>query len=63
MVREVVLVQEECIGCETCVELCPQVFAFDQEAVKAYVLEGVSGEEPCVEEAVDACPVSCISVE
>ncbi|MFO7802586.1 MAG: ferredoxin [Desulfovermiculus sp.] len=28
MSKKVVLDQEECIGCESCVEICPEVFAF-----------------------------------
>ncbi len=63
MAKKVLLDQEECIGCESCVELCPEVFAFDHEAAKAYVLEGSDPELDCVEEAVVACPVACISVE
>ncbi|MDF1614281.1 ferredoxin [Desulfurivibrio dismutans] len=63
MGKKVELDQEECIGCESCVELCPEVFGFDREAVKAYVLEGAGGEVACVEEAVTACPVACISVD
>ncbi len=43
MSRKVVLDQEECIGCETCVELCPEVFAFDEEAEKARVIKETGG--------------------
>lgn len=63
MSKKVELDQEECIGCESCVELCPEVFGFAPEAMKAYVREEANGEEACVEEAVVACPVACISVD
>ncbi|ADH87196.1 ferredoxin [Desulfurivibrio alkaliphilus] len=62
MSKKVELDQEECIGCESCVELCPEVFGFAPEVGKAYVLEGADGDSACVEEAATACPVACISV-
>jgi len=30
--KKVIIETDECIGCETCVELCPEVFEFDEEA-------------------------------
>ncbi len=45
MSRTVVLDQEECIGCETYVELCPEVFAFDEEAEKAMVIKETGSPE------------------
>jgi len=60
MAKQVVIETEECIGCESCVELCPDVFAFNEDEEKAYVqlLEG--GDEACIEEAISTCPVECI---
>ncbi len=55
--------QDECIGCETCVEICPSVFAFDDAIGKAKVIEDADTGEDCVEEAIGACPVDCISRE
>ncbi len=63
MAKQVVIDQQECISCESCVELCPEVFAMDEDTGKAYVLEGSDPELDCVEEAVVACPAACISVE
>ena len=34
MGKKVVIETDECIGCESCVELCPEIFDFDQEAGK-----------------------------
>ena len=53
-------INEECIGCETCVELCPEVFQMDDETEKAIVIAPDSNAE-CVEEAIDSCPVEAIS--
>lgn len=63
MAQEVRLDQEECLGCEACVEICPDVFAFDESAGKAFVKSVASGEEECVDEAIASCPAGCISKE
>ncbi len=63
MASEVVIDQEECIGCEACVELCPAVFAFDSDAEKAKVIEGADVDVACVDEAIASCPAECISRE
>jgi len=61
--RQVKIDQDECIGCEACVELCPDIFAFDDKQTKAYVTTPEGGDQACIEEAVASCPVSCISNE
>jgi ferredoxin len=61
--KKVKIDQDECIGCETCVELCPDVFAFDASSNKAYVTSPEGGDQKCIEEAVASCPVNCIANE
>ena len=63
MAGQVVIDQEECIGCEACVELCPEVFAFDDENEKATVIDGADADVDCVDEAIASCPATCISRE
>lgn len=63
MSKKVVLDQEECIGCESCVEICPEVFAFDADTEKAYVIKPEGGPEDDIQEAMDSCPVECITWE
>ncbi len=63
MAKQVVIDTDECIGCETCVELCPEVFAFDEDAEKAHVIKAEGGDEECIDEAVGSCPAGCISYE
>ena len=63
MAEKVSIDQDECIGCETCVELCPAVFRFNDETAKAEVIDGADGDAECVDEAIASCPVNCITKE
>lgn len=55
-----VKINDSCIGCGACESICDAVFTVDGTAsVKA---DGISGNESCVKEAADACPVSAIEV-
>lgn len=60
MGRKVYIETEECIGCESCVELCPEIFGFDEAAEKAHVILPEGGSEACIEDAMETCPVECI---
>lgn len=55
--------QDECIGCEACVETCPEVFDFDDDTDKAFVKEGADAESDCIDEAIASCPAECIEKE
>ncbi|MDY0390690.1 ferredoxin [Desulfobulbus oligotrophicus] len=55
--------REECLGCEACVEVCPEVFDFDASEGKAFVKDDVTGDEACIDEAIASCPASCITNE
>lgn len=56
----IIIDADACIGCETCVELCPDVFEMDGGGEKAIVTDPDSTAE-CVDEAIDTCPVEAIS--
>jgi len=58
----IVIDQELCIACESCVELCPDVFKIDEDLEKAVVIDPDS-DDPCVDEAIETCPVEAISKE
>jgi ferredoxin len=60
MGKKVIIETEECIGCESCVEICPDVFEFDEETEKAKVIKDEGDPDNCIEEAIDTCPVECI---
>ncbi len=59
MSRYIAIDEEECDGCETCAELCPEVFEFDEDAGVARVINPEADDE-CIEEAIDSCPAECI---
>lgn len=54
---------DECIGCEVCVETCPEVFEFDDDEGKAAVIEAADLDAECVDEAIATCPAECIIKE
>lgn len=60
MGKKVMINTDECTGCETCVELCPDVFEFDEDTETAKVILEEGGPENCIQEAIDSCPVECI---
>ncbi len=60
---EIIIDVDECIGCEACVETCPEVFEFNDYDEKAYVIEGSDPEADCVDEAIASCPAECIEIE
>ena len=62
-VRNVIINQEECVGCQSCVELCPDVFEFNEDEEKASVKDDYEGDEECIQEAIDSCPSECIEWE
>ena len=61
--KQVHIDEDECIGCGACVELCPDIFAFNDGLNKAYVIMLEGGNQACIDEAIASCPVSCISNE
>ncbi|CAM2060904.1 Ferredoxin-2 [Desulfovibrionales bacterium] len=58
----IVINEEECMGCEACVETCPDVFEMNAEGDKAMVKD-IDADVECVDEAIDSCPASAISKE
>jgi ferredoxin len=63
MGKTVYIDEDECIGCGSCEEICPEVFKLDEEAEKAHVIKPEGGPEDLIEEAITTCPVECIHWE
>lgn len=49
-----------CIGCQTCTEIAPETFAMDEEG-RAYVKNPKGNKPEEIQDAIDSCPVGCIS--
>lgn len=56
-------VTEECIACERCVEICPEVFQMGEDIAEVKVDEVPEGKEDAVRQAAEECPTSAIEVE
>lgn len=57
--------RECCIGCEACVQLCPEVFRMEDSHnghvhEKAVVYNPGGAPEAKIEAAMDNCPSACI---
>jgi ferredoxin len=59
-----VINKEECISCGNCVDLCPEVFGWDEDE-KAEVIDpgGCGTKCPDCQEAADSCPTNAITIE
>jgi len=60
--KKVVIEKSECTACGACVEICPEVFALEDGAEAATVIQPTGGPEDLIQKAIDGCPTSCISL-
>jgi len=60
MAANVSIDEDECLGCETCVETCPSVFAMDDDGEKATLVDPDAEVTEKVEKAAAYCPQKCI---
>ncbi len=58
-----VIETEDCVGCGSCVEICPKAFVLNESIEKAQVVNPKGCTEEKVNEAIDTCPVNCIHWE
>jgi len=54
--------QNLCIGCGSCVSLCPDSFKLNEETHKSEPINPPKDPEEKLKEAADACPVKAISI-
>jgi len=60
--KKLVVDQEKCIGCGTCVALCPEVFELGEEGKARVKLQAPSSKlQVKIEEAIESCPVGAIT--
>lgn len=62
MVKKKLIIKDNCLGCGTCIALCPAVFELREDGKAKVKLENLDTEElkNKIEEAIEACPVSAI---
>ncbi len=58
--RHPVVELSDCIGCEVCVEVCPEVFSLN-DAGYIEIADMTAYPEACVDEACRNCPKDCIA--
>jgi ferredoxin len=56
-------VTEECIGCELCCQVCPEVFEMGDEYAEVKTDPVPSEQEDAVRQAAEECPTEAIVVE
>ena len=62
MAKKPVIDEDLCEGCESCVELCPEVFEMGEDG-KAHIKNPDACDTCDCQEAIDICPVEAISWE
>ena len=55
--------EDTCTGCESCVEICPDVFEMVDDVAKAKADPVPAEHEEKCREAAEECPVDAIAVE
>jgi len=59
--RHVYVDEYECIGCTFCAEVAPNTFYLEENAGRARAFHQGGDEPEILSEAIDCCPVNCIS--
>jgi len=55
--------EELCVGDETCVEICPEIFEMQGDVAAAKMEEVPEELEGACKEAAESCPVDAILIE
>ena len=58
MAKEIYVDEEECTGCELCVDTLPEVFEMKDDISKVINSSGASEDK--IQEVIDDCPSECI---
>jgi ferredoxin len=56
-------VNEECILCGICVDMCPEIFELGDERAKVLAEEIPPEHQECCREAADDCPTDAIEIK
>jgi ferredoxin len=56
--------KELCIGCEACIDICPEVLEMQDDFATVKIEDDIPEElEEAVREAAEACPSEAIEIE
>jgi ferredoxin len=58
-----VMIEEGCISCGLCENVCPEVFKLNEDGISEVIAEPEPEDEDNVREAAENCPVSVIIVD
>lgn len=61
--KKIVIDQELCIGCGTCVGIAPEHFKLNDEGKSSVIKQYSTEDDKKIKEAVDSCPVNAISLK
>lgn len=53
----------KCVGCEACVEICPDIFRMNEDTGRAEIITESMAEnnmQECIQRAINICPADCI---
>lgn len=62
MAKKIIVDQDKCIGCNTCVLIAPEIFELDSVTYKSKVKKQPANIDDLIQTAVDSCPVGAISI-
>ena len=55
--------QKKCIGCGSCTAVCPKYFKMGTKGKAEVIKSSIDKETPELKDAIDSCPVQCISLK
>lgn len=56
-------VTEDCIACDRCIEICPEVFEMGEDIAEVKMEEIPEEYQDATQESADECPTSAIIIE
>jgi ferredoxin len=52
--------KENCIGCGLCVNICPEVFAIDENGKSEVLEDNIEKFKNAIDDSIRSCPVNAI---